>query len=147
MNDEAIFIMKPKIPFYRSPYFLTIVLISILLAISFFVTKKPPFKTSENEQVKQIKPLKSVPGMIEAVDVATNTVTIIYEGKQYSYQVANNLLISEITHNVDIAEGQQVSLPLKILDLSEIKNKKGELIYLIFNVTGDKVDQIQIYNK
>ena len=42
---------------------------------------------------------------------------------------------------------KQITIPTEILYLEDIKKKKGEQVYLVFDTKSQNVTQIQIYSK
>lgn len=153
-QNEPMVILKTA-PFYRSRRFLIGIGVLVLALISvggFFtyrkLTVKPPLPQPQITEKQQIKPLKSVLGILQTVDVNRNVVTLKSQTQNPTpYQVTNSVVISQISAGIVGKEMQQSSTPITTLTLQQLAKKKGTEVYLIFDPKGEKVVQIQIYLK
>lgn len=146
--------IKPQTPFYKSLPFLIgtglLVLIAVGWGIYLLIIPKSsptpvPAKVAEEPS---IKPLKGLIGIVEAVDKDNSMITVKSETEKKSFPVANDVSISQIVLGVKmIEEGKQITLPTEILYLEDLIKKKGEEVYLVFDINGQEVIQIQIFPK
>lgn len=141
-------VIKPPNPFYRSFPFLAVggvlVLVILLTGIYTFWQKSP---TSTQNTQDQEKPLKGLVGTVQAVDTNNNIITVASEDKTDSYQVSNDVLISQLVLGVKTEEMKQFSMATTVLYLEDLAKKKGTEVYLVFDPNGKHVTQIQIYPK
>ncbi len=152
-NQEPTVIIKSEAPFFLSPKFLIpsgfVLFLLLATGIGSFLLKVTPSKLppAQMAREKPIKPLKGLIGTVLAVDSQKSILTVNSEGKQASFPVSNEVLISQIVFKLSDTPGKQFSLPTTILYLEDLENKKGEEVNLVFDETGEKIAEIQMYNK
>ena len=150
-QNEPMVIVKTA-PFYRSIKFLSGVGIFSLVLLGFggfsFLQKYTTPPSSTLTQSGESKPIKGIIGTVEAIDKSSNMLTIKdQDQKQASYQVSNDVLISQLVLGVKSEEMKQFSMPTETLYLEDLTKKKGAEVYLVFDSNGQKVVQIQMYPK
>ncbi len=143
-------VIKTATPFYKSFKFLTgiglaLLLIFVLGGVAFLQKSSPA--PSDIAQDESIIPLKGLIGTVEAVDTKSSLITVKSEAKTKSYQVSNDVLISQMVLGAKSEEQsmKQFSLPTEILYLEDLAKKKGVEVYLVFDQNGKNVTQIQMY--
>lgn len=151
-DNQPEVIVKPENPFYLNPKFLAtglgLILVLIALGGYSFLQSKPTLpQTQQIAQSKPIKPLKGLIGTVLAVDSQKSTLTVNSQGKDVSFPVSNDVLISQIVFKLNNTPGKQFSLPTTILYLEDLEKKKGEEVNLVFDDTGERIVEIQMYNK
>lgn len=145
-------VIKLPIPFYKSLPFLAGggILVFIVLSFSLYNLFKiySAKSTTQIVQEKQEKPLKGLTGIVQTVDINNNMLTIKEKDKTNSYQVSNDVLISQLVLGIKRGEEmKQFSLPTEIFYLEDLAKKKGSEVYLVFDSNDQKVIQIQMYPK
>ena len=151
-QSEPMVIVKTA-PLYKSIKFLAGVGIFLFVLLGFggftFLQKyTTPLNSTPLSQSEENKPIKGLIGTVEAIDKNSNMLTIKGDDqKQASYQVSNDVLISQLVLGVKSEEMKQFSMPTETLYLEDLAKKKGTEVYLVFDSNGEKVVQIQIYPK